>query len=71
MFPSGAVAFIITYGKYYTVYTMMGDYAKMVEKYADFAEKLDKYDSDTMSTADAQYYLEVTTRCTQKLLEVQ
>ncbi len=31
--------------------------------------KLDQYDSDNMSTADYKYYIEVTTRCTQKMLE--
>ncbi|MBO4374338.1 MAG: zinc-ribbon domain-containing protein [Lachnospiraceae bacterium] len=51
--------------------SMIGDYAKMMQRYADFAEKLDRYDSDTMSTADAKYYIEVTSRCTQKLLEVE
>lgn len=51
--------------------SMIGDYAKMMQRHADFAEKLDKYDSDTMSTADAKYYIEVTSRCTQKLLEVE
>ena len=51
--------------------TMLDDYAKMMKRYMDFAEKVDKYDSDTMSTADAKYYLDVTTRCTKKLMEVQ
>lgn len=50
--------------------SMLSEYTKIMEKYEDFAEKVDKYDSNSMSTADAKYYLEVTNRCTQKMLEI-
>ncbi len=50
--------------------SMLGDYTDMMTKLADFEAKLDKYDTDDMSTDDAAYYLEVTTRCTQKMLGV-
>ena len=50
--------------------SMLGEYSEMMQKYADFAEKIDKYDSTNMSAADYKYYIEVTTRCTQKMLEV-
>ncbi len=50
--------------------SLLAKYADMMTKYADFAEKIDKYDSDDMSTEDAAYYLEVTTRVTQKMLNV-
>ena len=50
--------------------TLLGEYADMLQKYSDFEEKIDKYDSDEMSTADAAYYLEVTTRVTQKMLTI-
>ena len=49
--------------------SMLGEYSEMMQKYADFAEKIDKYDSNSMSTEDYKYYIEVTTRCTQKMLE--
>ena len=49
---------------------MLGEYGEMMQKYADFAEKIDKYDSNSMSTEDYKYYIEVTTRCAQKMLEV-
>ena len=42
----------------------------MMASYADFTEKLAQYDENEMSAADAAYYLEVTTRCTQKMLEI-
>lgn len=50
--------------------SLLAGYADIMTKYADFADKIDKYDSDDMSTADAAYYLEVTTRVTQKMLKV-
>lgn len=50
--------------------SMLSEYTKIMEKYEDFAEKVDKYDSNSMSTADAKYYLEVTNRCTQKMLAI-
>ncbi len=50
--------------------SMLGEYSKIMDKYADFAEKIDKYDTKTMSPADAKYYLEVTSRCTQKMMGV-
>ncbi|MCR5249230.1 MAG: zinc-ribbon domain-containing protein [Lachnospiraceae bacterium] len=49
---------------------MLGEYSEIMEKYMEFADKLDKYDSDDMSMADAAYYLEVTTRCSKKMLEI-
>lgn len=47
--------------------SMLADYTDYMSKYADFTQKLDAYDSDSMSPADAAYYLEVTTRCAAKL----
>ena len=49
---------------------MMGEYTEYMQKLADYTEKLDAYDEDDMSDADLSYYLEVTNRCNQKLLEV-
>ena len=49
---------------------MLSEYTKIMEKYEDFAEKVDAYDSDKMSTEDAKYYLEVVNRCNQKMLEM-
>ncbi|WP_081749029.1 DUF6591 domain-containing protein [Butyrivibrio sp. FCS014] len=49
--------------------SMLGEYGEMMQKYSDFAEKIDQYDSNSMSTEDSKYYIEVTTRCAQKMLE--
>ena len=48
--------------------SMIGEYSEIMLKYTDFMEKVDKYDPDQMSTEDAKYYLEVTSRCAQKAL---
>lgn len=49
---------------------MLGEYASIMEKYGEFAEAVDKYDEKEMSTEDAKYYLEVTNRINQKMLEL-
>ncbi len=50
--------------------TLLGEYADMMQKCSDFEEKVNKYDTKEMSTADAAYYLEVTNRVTQKMLKI-
>ena len=50
--------------------SMLGEYASIMEKYGEFAEAVDKYDEKEMSTADAKYYLEVTNRINQKMLDI-
>ena len=59
--------------KYYknpTDITLLNEYADMMQEYSEFAEKVDAYDTENMSDDDLSYYLEVTTRCTQKLLKL-
>lgn len=43
-------------------YSMLYDYLDMMQQYADFAKKIDQYDTDKMSAVDSAYYLEVTMR---------
>ena len=50
--------------------TMIGEYGEIMQKYEDFAKKVDQYNTDEMSVEDAKYYLEVTNRCTQKMLDI-
>ena len=38
-------------------------------KYAEFAKAIEEYDQDEMSDADLAYYIEVTSRVNQKLLD--
>ena len=65
------VAFMKTYNSDpANALSMLAEYSRIMETYADFTEKLAQYDENEMSAADAAYYLEVTTRCTQKMLEI-
>lgn len=49
--------------------SLIADYGDMLQQEMDFQQKLDAYDEDTMSAADAAYYVEVTTRCARKMAE--
>lgn len=49
---------------------MLTEYANMMTKYQDFANKVEQYNSDEMSTEDAKYYIDVTSRCSKKILEM-
>lgn len=61
------IAFMQKYENSDGAYSMLYDYLDMMLQYADFAKKLDQYDTDKMSAADSAYYLEVTMRVTKKL----
>lgn len=51
--------------------TVMAEYAEFMKKYAEFTESIKKVDQSSLSTADAAYYLEVTSRVAKKLAELQ
>ena len=42
----------------------------IMEKYDDFAKKVDDYNEKDMSTEDAKYYLDVTNRINKKMLDL-
>lgn len=48
---------------------MLADYARLMERYTDFTEKLDAMDENDYTKAEWAYYLEVTNRVNQKLLK--
>lgn len=48
--------------------SQMLQYLSILSEYTDFAKKIDAIDEDSLSDADYAYYLEVTTRVSQKLL---
>ncbi|MGI6229857.1 MAG: DUF6591 domain-containing protein [Tractidigestivibacter sp.] len=50
--------------------SMLADYNSMLQQEADWAQKMDEVDESTLSAADDAYYLEVTARVEQRLLEV-
>lgn len=49
---------------------LLADYADMMSKAADMSEKFDAWNEDEMNDAELKYYLEVSNRVAQKLLEV-
>ena len=50
--------------------SMLTDYADYMAKYAETMEKMEAINQDELSTAEAAYYAEVSSRISQKLLEV-
>ena len=48
---------------------MLVDYARLMGRYTDFAEKLDAMDESDYTKAEWAYYIEVTNRVNQKLLK--
>jgi hypothetical protein len=65
------VAFMKKYNKADSndYFAMLSDYAEMLTKYAEMTEAMDDIDTDSLSTADYAYYIEVTARIYVKLLE--
>ena len=48
--------------------TMLGSYTKILARYQEFAEKIDAMEQEDLSNAEMAYYIEVTSRVSQKLL---
>lgn len=49
---------------------MLNDYYKMLDEYSEAMDKINNLDTSNMSTADYEYYLDVTNRVSKRLLEV-
>ena len=49
---------------------MLTEYTEYMQKYAKMLKSFEEWDSEEMSDEEVQYYLEVQTRVTQKLLQV-
>lgn len=67
--------FVDKYVEFYAEYTknptdmkLLMEYTSMMTEYSKFSQALAKYDSTSMSPADAAYYSEVVLRCSQKML---
>jgi len=62
------IEFMQKYKNSDNVTAMMSDYLSYMQRYSDFVAKVNAMDSNSMSSADAAYYIEVTSRVSQKLL---
>lgn len=49
---------------------MLGDYSTLMQQEVEWLDKIDAVDQSTLSAADLNYYIEVTTRVSQRLIEV-
>ena len=49
---------------------LLAQYAEMMTKYAEVSEKFDDWEDSDLNTAELKYYLEVSNRVMQKLLDV-
>lgn len=63
------IDFMTTYNESDNVVAMMADYASMMARYHEYVTKIDDIDEDSLSASDLAYYLEVTNRVNQKLVE--
>lgn len=50
--------------------SLLSEYTEILERLEDYEEKIDAYDTDEMSEADLNYYLDVTSRCTKKMMSI-
>lgn len=62
-------AFMKKYKESDNAATMLTDYLKFMEQYTETMTKLEEWDSSDMNDAELKYYIEVTARINQKLLE--
>ena len=69
IFMDKYIEFMKSYNNSTDVASMMTQCTEIVGEYYKYMEALDKYDTDTMSAADAAYYLEVVARVEKKLLQ--
>ena len=67
-FVDDYVAFMEKYYDNPADLSLLSDYTEFLQDYSDFSTKLSKYDTSKMSTEDYNYYIEVTARCSQKLI---
>lgn len=70
-FMNRYVDFMKKYKNSSDVTSMLAEYSTMMQDYAKFADSIKGYNQDNLSASDWAYYLEVTTRVTKKLAEVQ
>ena len=60
--------FMVEYSNDPTNIQLLTQYTELLTEYADFANKVNGYNQNEMSDEDLKYYVEVTTRCSQKLI---
>lgn len=69
-FMDDYVAFMKKYNANPNDLTLLTDYFDYLDEYADMVKEFDKWEDEDLNNEEMDYYLEVQTRVTQKLLEV-
>lgn len=62
--------FMVKYQENSTDFGLIAEYAEMVVKLAEMDEKFAAWEDEDLNDAELAYYIEVSARITQKLLEV-
>ncbi|SFH52984.1 zinc-ribbon domain-containing protein [Pseudobutyrivibrio sp. OR37] len=62
------IVFMKEYNNNPTDIGLLTDYYDFLSKYNEYLSKVDSYKTESMTTADYNYYIEVTTRCSKKIL---
>ncbi len=65
------IEFMEKYKANSTDLSLIGQYATVMKKYAEQVDAFEKWESEDLNTAEMSYYIEVQTRVSKKLLEVQ
>ena len=52
------------------IVSMMSDYSDMLTELGEFDKKIDANNTSQMSSTHAAYYIDVTARCTKKMLSI-
>ena len=50
------------------IINLLGQYSEIMKKYVEFNEALDEFDTSSLNNAEMAYYIEVTSRVSQKLI---
>lgn len=69
-FVDNYVAFMKKYYAAENPMSLLTEYTRILQDYSTWAEKIDDLDEDSLSAAEVAYYIEVTTRCSAKMLSV-
>lgn len=69
-FMNEYVAFMKKYNDNQSDLSLLADYAKFSLKYTEFMDDFEKWEDTDLNTEESQYYIEVQSRVTQKLLEI-
>ena len=64
------VEFMNSYKESGDAMSMLSQYTEYMQKYTDLMQKIESVDTSNMSAADYAYYIEVTSRVSEKLLKV-